>query len=137
MHARRAGEGIHVPALAAPLSHLVVRTFDMGGGVGARDRQLVEASPLLAVLSSPGDTPRDWLHTGMALQRVLLVACREGLQVSYLNQPIQVDALRGQLGALVNEACPQLLLRLGYPKDSITHAARRPLDHVIEVPIDR
>jgi hypothetical protein len=49
MHPRRRGDGLTIPALAVPVAQLVVRTFDMGDGVGAKDRQLAEASPLLVV----------------------------------------------------------------------------------------
>lgn len=48
MHPRRRGDGLTVPGLAAPMAQLLVRTFDMGGRVGAKDRELAGASPLLA-----------------------------------------------------------------------------------------
>ncbi len=132
MHPRRRGDGLTVPALAAPVAQLVVRTFDMGGGVGAKDRDLAEASPLLAVLGTKRDHPRDWLLTGQALQRTLLVACRHGLQASYLNQPIQVANLRPKLQNLVGGGFPQILLRLGYPVQEIPAAPRREVGDVIE-----
>lgn len=132
MHARRRGDGLIVPALAAPLAQLVVRTFDMGGGVGAKDRELAEASPLLAVLGTDGDHPREWVHAGHALQRVLLVACQHGLQASYLNQPIQIASLRPKLANLVGGGFPQILLRLGYPLEEVPNAPRRPVEEVIE-----
>lgn len=132
MHPRRRGDGLTVPALAGPMAQLVVRTFDMGGGVGARDRQLAEASPLLAVLGTEGDDPLHWLQAGQALQRVLLEACRLGLQASHLNQPVQVAALRPRLQHLVGGGFPQIVLRLGYPVEDIAPAPRRPLDEVIE-----
>jgi nitroreductase len=131
MHPRRRGDGLTVPALAAPVAQMVVRTFDMGGGVGAKDRQLAEASPLLAVIGTDTDDAAAWLQTGQALQRALLVACRHGLQASYLNQPVQVDALRPQLAALVQGAYPQLLLRLGYPTGNVPPAPRRPVEEVL------
>jgi nitroreductase len=132
MHPRRRGDGLTVPALAAPVAQLVVRTFDMGGGVGAKDRELAEGSPLLAVLGTAGDGPRDWVHAGQALQRVLLFACQHGLQASYLNQPIQVPSLRPRLQALAGDGWPQVLLRFGYPLDEIPNAPRRPVEQVIE-----
>ena len=128
MHPRRRGDGLTMPALAVPVAQLVVRTFDMGGGVGAKDRQLAEASPLLAVLN----TDRDWLLAGQALQRTLLIGCRNGLQASYLNQPVQVASLRPKLQNLVSAGFPQILLRLGYPVEEIPPAPRRVLDDVIE-----
>src|SRR5262245_64674969 len=133
MHSRRRGDGLTmVPALAVPVAPLVVRTFDLGGGVGAKDRELAEASPLLAVLSTDGDHPGDWLPAGQALQRILLVACRHGLQASYLNQPIQVASLRPKLQSLVGTGFPQILLRVGYPSAEIPPTPRRALDDVIE-----
>lgn len=132
MHPRRRGDGLALPALAVPLAQGVVRSFDLGGGVGARDRQLAEASPLLAVLTTEGDQPRDWLRAGQGLQRVLLRSCRLGLQASYLNQPIQVASLRPQLQELVGGGIPQILMRVGYPLEEISAAPRRALDEVIE-----
>jgi hypothetical protein len=132
MHPRRRGDGLSVPALAAPAAQLVVRTFDMGGGVGAKDRELAEASPLLAVLGTDSDHPRHWMLAGQALQRTLLVACGHGLQASYLNQPIQVASLRARLQTLVGSGFPQILLRFGYPVEEVPASPRRALEDVIE-----
>jgi nitroreductase len=131
MHPRRRGDGLTVPTLAAPVARFVVRTFDMGGGVGAKDRELAEESPLLAVLGTDGDQPRDWLLAGQALERVLLVACQNGLQASYLNEPIQVASLRSKLQDLVGAGFPQILLRLGYPAEEIPVSPRRAVEDVI------
>lgn len=135
MHPRRRGDGFTVPALALPLAHAVVRSFDMGHGVGAKDQQLADASPLLVVLGTEHERERDWLEAGQALERVLLVACSHGLQASYLNQPIQVAALRPRLEKLVGRAGhAQLLLRLGHAPGTLAAAPRRPLEAVIETP---
>ena len=41
--------------------------------------------------------------------------CQAGISASYLNQPIEVTALRQRLGHLVGlSGFPQLLLRMGY-----------------------
>lgn len=84
------------------------------------------------MLGTESDTVRDWLTAGQALQRVLLVACRHGLQASYLNQPIQVAALRRKLQALVGGGVPQILMRLGYPKKPLPSVARRSPEEVIQ-----
>ena len=132
MHPRRRGDGLTVPALAAPLAQLVVRTFDMGGGVGAKDEDLANASPLLAVLATDDDEPDDWLLAGQALERVLLTACRHGLQASYLNQPVQVTSLRARLADISGSGFPQIVLRLGYPSHEIAATPRREVAAVIE-----
>ena len=131
MHPRRRGDGLTVPTLAAPIARVIVRTFDMGGGVGAKDRKMAEESPLLAVLGTDGDQARDWLLAGQALERVLLVACQNGLQASYLNQPIQVASLRPKLQDLVGAGFPQILLRLGYPAEELPASPRRAVEDVI------
>ncbi|HMN75048.1 MAG TPA: nitroreductase [Burkholderiaceae bacterium] len=128
MHPRRRGDGLTLPALAVPLAQAVVRTFDMGGGVAASDRQLADESPVLAVLSTEGDSARDWLAAGQALQRLLLLGVRQGVQASHLNQPVQVAALRPRLQELAGCAGPaQLLLRIGVPARALPAAPRRPL----------
>lgn len=132
MHPRRAGDGLSLPALAVPVAQMVVRSFDMGHGVAAKDRQLADASPVLAVLSTDGDTPHDWLAAGQALQRALLLGVQLGLQASYLNQPVQVDALRPKLQALTaRPGHAQLLLRLGVPTQALPAAPRRPVSQVL------
>jgi nitroreductase len=131
MHPRRRGDGLTLPALAIPVAQVVVRTFDMGHGVAAKDRQLADESPVLAVLTTEGDSPRDWLAAGQALQRLLLLGVQLGLQASYLNQPVQVATLRPKLQRLTG--CPgyaQLLLRIGSPTQVKPATPRRPLADV-------
>lgn len=132
MHPRRRGDGLTVPALAAPFARFVVCTFNLGSGIGAKDRELAETSPLLVVLGTLGDQRRDWLLAGQALEHVLLVACRHGLQASYLNQPIQVASLRPKLQKLVGDGFPQILMSLGYPVDDVPSTPRRDVAGVIE-----
>jgi nitroreductase len=132
MHPRRRGDGLTLPALAIPVAQLVVRTFDMGHGVAAKDRELADESPVLAVLTTEGDMPRDWLAAGQALQRLLLVGVRRGLQASYLNQPVQVAALRPKLQQITGRpGYAQLLLRIGSPTQVLPAAPRRPLADVL------
>lgn len=132
MHPRRRGDGLTLPALAIPVAQLVVRTFDMGHGVAAKDRQLADESPVLAVLSTAGDEPRHWLAAGQALQRLLLEGVGHGLQASYLNQPAQVAALRSTLQQLTGRpGFAQLLLRMGVAADALPASPRRAVADII------
>lgn len=132
MHPRRKGDGLTLPWLTLPAARLVVRSFDMGGGVAAHDAHLTEGSPLLAVLGTRGDGPRDWLIAGQALQRLLLVGVGLGLQASYLNQPLQVGALRPRLAELSGQdGAPQILLRMGYTNEQLVPSPRRRLEDMI------
>ncbi|MBI4657704.1 MAG: nitroreductase [Verrucomicrobia bacterium] len=96
----------------------VIRTFDVGRGKAAKDRDIALFSPVLAVLGTEADTPRDWLIAGQALARVLLRARVEEVWASFLNQAIEVDAIRSKVQTLLNRpGFPQLVLRLGYGPD--------------------
>jgi hypothetical protein len=98
------------------------------------DRPLVAGAPLLALLGTARDTRRDWLIAGQALGRLLLVAAADGVTASFLNQPIQVTALRRQVSAMIDEeCCPQLLLRLGYGH-AVPPTPRRPVEAVLREP---
>jgi hypothetical protein len=93
----------------------VGRTFDLGNGQAASDRQLATGSPVLAVLGTDVDTAYDWLMAGQALARVLLYARSQGVWASFLNQPIEVPEVRLMLHNLLERVgFPQLLLRMGY-----------------------
>ncbi len=132
MRPRRQGEGLAVAAGAAPLARLAVRRLDMGARMAARDARLAADAPVLAVLGTAADEPRDWLCAGQALARVLLRAAQAGVQAGYLNQPVQVAALRPRLAALTGEAgAVHLVLRLGMPGNDLPRSLRRPLDDVV------
>src|SRR5262245_20477847 len=74
-----------------------------------------EQDPLVVVLTTHADTPRDHLHAGLAMQRVLLSATVLGLSASFLSQPVEVPHTRAALRALLDEAGqPQTVLRIGH-----------------------
>jgi len=133
IHANRDHSRDGMPGYAHGFSDLisiaepfVIRTFDVGKGVAAKDQDMAEHSPLLAVLSTPGDTPRDWLHAGEVLARLLLFATADGLVASFLDQPIEVETLRPRLASLIpGRGNPQVVLRLGYPTREVKATPRR------------
>jgi hypothetical protein len=110
------GYGFGFGELMSHTGPLVIRSFDLGKGQAARDRQLAEGSPLLSVLGTDSDDPGAWLAAGQALQRVLLRACAAGVWSSFMNQPIEVAELRARLAETIGRqgAFPQLLVRFGY-----------------------
>lgn len=94
-----------------------MRTFDLWREEAAKDLQLATGAPVLAVLGTFSDSPGGWFLAGRAVERLLLSACASGLQTSFVNQPIEVPALRSRLGqALGRNDFPQLIIRIGYGK---------------------
>lgn len=98
------------------LEPLVVRTFEWTDhGRAAHARELAFGSPVLAVLSTLHEETPAWLAAGGALQHLLLGATIAGLQASFLNQAIEVSALRARLRGLTGGVgFPQIVLRLGH-----------------------
>lgn len=109
----------------------VIRTLDLGKGIAARDMDLAEHSPLLAVLGTQGDTTVEWMRAGQALQHVLLLATAMGLAASFLNQPIEVETLRPRLASMTERpGVPQCLLRIGYAPEA-KPTPRRGVEEVV------
>jgi hypothetical protein len=139
IHPRRREDGMPILSagmsvlldLAAPLFTSVIRTFDLGGGLAAAHHALAAGSPLLICVATPTDDAPAWLAAGQALERLLLVAASAGITASYLNQPIEMGALRERLRTtLAMDGVPQILVRMGRGKP-VPHSPRRPLPEVV------
>lgn len=124
------GYAFAMGTVASYFGPFVVRTFDLGEGRAARDRELALGSPCMAVLWTEGDDPRAWIAAGQALARVLLTAQSAGVRASFLNQPLEHPTVRRvfeNLCAVPGRA--QILLRMGYGPD-VQPTPRRPVDEV-------
>ncbi|MCE4946706.1 MULTISPECIES: Acg family FMN-binding oxidoreductase [Streptomyces] len=92
-----------------------------------------EKRPQLASLSTTHDGPADWLRAGQALQRVLLLATRQGLVSSFATQALEWPDLRWLLrDPRSGTGCVQMILRLGYGPDG-PRTPRRPVDEVLTI----
>lgn len=112
-----------------------LRSPELGDDLGALEHVLVDSAPAVAVLGTATDDPADWLRCGEALQVVLLRATTYELSAAFLNQALEVPALRDRVAALVPEiGFPQMILRLGVTEDAVERVApRRAVDDVLEV----
>ncbi|MFL6127910.1 MAG: Acg family FMN-binding oxidoreductase [Mycobacteriales bacterium] len=126
-----------VSTAAGHAAEFPLRDF-AGGRATDRPRHAgpVEAHPVLAVLHTPGDHPADWLAAGQALMHILLAAAADHYAASYLNQPLELPALRQQLrDELRLTGWPQLILRLGHPQGTVPpQAGRRPPADLLRPP---
>jgi nitroreductase len=135
--ARGAQEGVpaaNVPA--GPDGTVPVRHF------AGREQEQTELGrdetdgTVLALLSTPADSPRDHLVAGEALSAVLLAATRWGVASDPISQPLEVATTREELRATVlhGDGAPQVLLRLGWPPigaDPVPRTGRRPVEDTI------
>lgn len=127
------GSGFNMPDVFTPAAGFMIRTFDIGSGVAAADeKKILGGSPALALLVNPSDTAEDWLNTGRALAKMLLTLTSAGYSASYLNQPIEVAALRLKLAKIAGvSGFPQILLRVGRSAENPGPSMRRKLSDVI------
>jgi len=139
IHSSRSSDGMPalsqgLPALTdftTKIAAMTIRTFDVGNGVAAAHEQLARGSPLLVALSTSMDNNEAWLTAGQGLQRLLLVATKDGYSASYLNQAVEVSELRGRLASeLQMTGYPQLLLRMGR-SSNVSRSPRRPIAEVL------
>jgi nitroreductase len=125
------GSGLGLGTVASVGAPLVIRTFDLGQGRAARDRELALGSPALGVLGTPDDSMAGLVRGGEALAHVLLLARASGVFASYLNQPIEVEDLRPDVERMVRApGRAQLILRLGYGQP-VAPTPRRPVEEVL------
>jgi hypothetical protein len=93
------------------------RLFDLGGSM---ERHAAMHAPLFGVFTTKSDSHADWVATGRATAAVLHGMTMHGLVNAFLNQPIEVEVLRSELGSLLGlEETPQLLSRFGYVKEDV------------------
>ena len=109
----------------------------MGDSQAENDRQLIDSASGLLLISSAGDSKADWISAGRVYQRTALQMTGMGIAHSFLNQPIEVPALREQvktfLAAQTSEATtPQLLVRYGYADESMPYSLRRGVDEIVK-----
>ena len=92
----------------------------------------IASSSGLAVFVAAKDDAEHWVQAGRACQRFALQATALGLKHAFLNQPVEVAALRSQLASLIGVPGrrPDLVMRLGRGA-AMPYAARRPVDAVL------
>lgn len=111
------------------------RMFVSGGKpeqqAGADAAKLSSSAGAL-VIASAGEGKSVWVRTGQVYERLALQMTSLGIKSAFVNQPIEVAALRGQFGSALglSAAQPQLLLRFGYAPD-MPRSLRRPVAQVL------
>lgn len=105
-----------------------------------QERDAVQVTDGLIVITTDQDGPRDWLRTGVLMCRLWTEAMAAGLSVVPLSQVVEVAATRRALAEELSPAglsatgYPQLLLRLGWQeiaRNPLPPTSRRRLDEVL------
>ena len=94
-------------------------------------RKLRSSAGAIVVTSDTDDKPT-WVRTGQVYERMALKMTLLNIKSAFLNQPIEVAALRSQFQEAldIGEGLPQLLVRFGYAK-AMPRSLRRPVEEVL------
>jgi nitroreductase len=131
---RRPGRRDGIPPSAIgpwdALERMPLRDFGLLVPRVVRSAERFEPFPTIVLLSTHGDTRREWITAGQALQRVLLVATRLRLATTPISQPVEIPAIRELLIDTGTGRRAQMVLRIGHgPPAAAT--PRRPLSDVL------
>ncbi|WP_236654525.1 Acg family FMN-binding oxidoreductase [Streptacidiphilus anmyonensis] len=130
-----ATDGIPVEALG-PLdrdARVPVRSFTGHPPHGGPGSVRFEALPQLATFTTAHDDRSAWVRTGMALERVWLVATVNGLRGSVLHQAVEWPDTRWQLrDPETGPGYVQVILRLGYGPPG-ARTPRRPVEEILRL----
>ncbi|GLH75374.1 Tat pathway signal protein [Bradyrhizobium sp. SSBR45G] len=106
------------------------RLFDASAENDKYARQITSSAGI-AVFTAEQADPAHWIKVGQACQRFALEATRLELKLAFINQPVEVAALRPELSRLIGTARrPDLVLRFGYGP-ALPYAPRRPVADVL------
>lgn len=136
--ARATGDGLYGPAMGNPaVPDWVGRLFmQLAFSVKSQNREdirHIRQSSAVAVLVSDHDDRRHWVEAGRCYERFALQAAAVDLRTAFINQPVEVAALRPQFAAHLGLAAgqrPDLLIRVGRGP-LMPRSFRRPVDEVI------
>jgi hypothetical protein len=92
----------------------------------------IRSSAGIAVFVSEHSDKEHWVETGRCYERFALQATALGIKNAFLNQPIEVSALRPQFASYlgIGDRRPDLVVRFGYGSET-PRSLRRALDRVI------
>jgi nitroreductase len=119
------------PSLPTPLGHFAMDRLLGAKSEGDKYARQIDSSTGIAIFIGDRADREHWIKVGEACQRFSLTATSLGLKLAFINQPVEVVRLRGELAALVGTAKrPDLVLRFGFGP-TLPYSPRRPVASVI------
>lgn len=131
------GDGLYAPTNGSPAlpRWLGPRAFDIlvtAKSENDRYARQMRSSGGIAVFVGAQADREHWVLAGRACQRFALQATALGLKCAFVNQPVEVEALRADLAALVGlpGRRPDIVMRFGHGPET-PYSARRPVAMVL------
>jgi len=120
------------PALPSWIGRLIFSQVFTKATENRKYESQLRSSSGVAVFVSDKNEPACWAEAGRCSQRFALQATALGLKQAFINQPVEVPAVRGQLATYlgIGGRRPDLVMRFGYGPE-LPRSLRRPIEHVI------
>lgn len=117
----------HVPPGHPRHTDIPLRDFEVGLSGREQIQADIDERPLIAVVLTHSDTPREQLAAGESMMRLMLQAERSELASCPLSQAVDLLAFRARVQTLMGwTAYPQMMLRIGYPRPGQPAPGRSP-----------
>lgn len=103
------------PELPAWLAQRLLRFVLTAKGENKKYREQIESSAGIVVLSADASDTAGWIAVGRACQRFGLQATALGLKYAFINQPVEVAAVRAQFATFlgIGQRRPDIVMRFG------------------------
>lgn len=117
--AGRTADGMSVRSFGLPdmLGRIVssaMKLFDLGPATAHAHESLVAHAPWIGLVFTKQEDRLAWLRAGMALADIVLEMTADGLDCSFLNQPVELRGARPRVGSAIGvSGFPQMLMRIG------------------------
>jgi hypothetical protein len=100
-----------------------------------KDTAEIRSSSAIAVITADDDALPGWVEAGRVYQRLALTATARGLKHAFINQPVEVAAIRPEFRRWLDVAPaePVLVIRLGRA-EAAPYSLRRPLESFLAEP---
>lgn len=123
------------PVLPDALGRFAFDRFFTARAEGEKYARHVDSSAGIAVFVGEREDASHWIKVGQACQRFLLASTALGIDVAFINQPVEVARFRKEIAALAGDAGrrPDLVVRFGYGA-KLPFSLRRPPSAVPRYP---
>ncbi|MGQ0681077.1 Acg family FMN-binding oxidoreductase [Bradyrhizobium sp.] len=116
------------PELPAWIARRLLKFALTENGENRKYREQIDSSAGIVVLAADANDRSGWIAAGRACQRFGLQATALGLKYAFINQPVEVTALRNQFAAFlaIGERRPDIVMRFGAGPDLPKSLRRTP-----------
>ena len=112
-------------------AQILMRYLFTASGQNEKYQAQIQSSAGVAVFVSERNDRMHWIEAGRACQRFALQATALGMKCAFINQPVEVPAIRGQFATYlgIGDRRPDLVMRFGFGPE-LPKSLRRPVAQV-------